>query len=407
MGKGKEPDTVFQEGQSYTSVYFLKVDAAGHSSIVVNNTSDLVDKVFDLFESMVFSTVKERKRLLGCAYADFWGWQGDGGLCVVYDQNESVALQTAIQSAFDILDFKLKEHQSTLARLNVKGNLHLRLALHRGSFTYKGYDRHGSIHSRDLNFVAHLEEVTPKDTLTISEDVYQRCPVDICSKFHVLEFLFEGTDIYLYSNKSMGAVMYDWISNIRIGESVAANVLPRRYSEEDKARIVQYATTEIVDLGTALRTCSYYLTSGHRPEFYRPKLIKLLDNGVNYICLALNPDSDAAKYYAALRNEDLKSDVANSISRMTRFANEVKRKPGKFELYLYSSLPYFAAIVIDRKKEGLLIYSPYMPSLSGLQIERADSPHLVLTKTKFPQLFGQIDSYVDILLKDHHTIKVL
>lgn len=407
MGKGKKPNTVFQEGQSYTGVYFLKIDAAGHSSIVSSNTSDLVDKVFDIFESMVFSTIKDTKRLYECSYADFWGWQGDGGLCVIYDPNESSALNTAIQSAFNILDFKLKEHRNALSELGVKGELHLRLALHRGAFTYKGYERHGSIHSKDLNFVAHLEEATPKDTLTISKEVYQRCPSNICSKFNILDFPFEGTDIYLYSNKFESAVMYEWMSNIKIGESATANVLPRRYSEEDKARIIQYATTEIVDLGTALRTCSYYLASGHRPEFYRPKLMKLLDSGVNYVCLALNPDSDVAKYYGALRNENLKSDVQNSLNSMRKFAKEVKGKPGKFEVYLYSSLPYFAAIVIDRKKEGMLIYAPYMPSLRGLQIERADSPHLVLTKSEFPHLFGQVDAYVDMLLKDPNTIKVL
>lgn len=399
--------SVFEAGRSYIGVYFLEIDAAGHSSIVTSNTNDVVDKVFDTLERIIFSTVEGKRQTHNCGYAEFWGWQGDGGLCVVYDENESLALKTVIASALDILDFKLTEHQSTLKELEVKGDLHLRLAIHRGSFTYKGYDRHGSIHSSDLNFVAHLESATPKNCLTITEDVYQRCPSSISEQFKPLDFPFEGSNIYLYTKESNIRVMYDWIVNTQISESESVNMLPRRYSEEDKAHIIRHATTEVVDLGTALRTCSYYLGSGHRPAFYHPTVIDLLEQGVNYICFALNPDSEPAKYYASVRREDLKKDVQTSIEKMARFSEEVKGKSGRFALYLYSTLPYFAAITIDRKKDGLLIYAPYMPSLKDLTVERADSPHLVITKTTYPILFHQVDSFIDVLMRDPDTIRVL
>lgn len=405
MKNSLEFDEYFREGQSYNNVYFLKIDASGHSNIVLLNTDDIVNKMFDLLETMIFSAVEENRKIHNCKYATFWGWQGDGGLCVICDENESASLQTAIQSAFNILNFKLNELRHTIGQLKAKGDLHLRLSVHRGSFTYKGYDRHGSIHSKDLNFVSHLEEVTPKDCLTISKEVYQRCPSSIADLFIPLDFSFEETEIFLYTNGLHQSVMFEWISNIPIAESATTNVLPRRYSEQDKARIIQHATTEVIDLGTALRTCSYYLISRHRPRFYRPIVTALLEKGVNYICIALNPDSEIAQYYGSSREDDLIANTHGSICRMEQFADDVKDLPGKFELYLYSQLPYFASIMIDRKNEGLLLYAPYMSTSNKLTIERADSPHVLVPKSRIPHLFDQVDSYIDYLLQDPKTIK--
>ena len=158
----KHAPSMFADGNSYTNVYFLKIDASGHSNIVVTNTHDRVNKLFDLLEDTVQNEVEKSRRLNTCRYAEFWGWQGDGGLCVIHDELESTALRTALDSAFGILDNQLATLQRSLRKLRMKGSLHIRVAIHKGSYTYKGDSKRGSIHSKDLNFVCHLETRTPR-----------------------------------------------------------------------------------------------------------------------------------------------------------------------------------------------------------------------------------------------------
>lgn len=165
-------EELFIDGRSYINVYFLKIDVSGHSTVVFNNPSDLADKIFDLFEESVYSAVSESKKMYNCKYTGFWGWQGDGGLCVIFDEHESIALKTAICTAMDILDHRLEPLREKLEQLNIKGEFHIRIAIHKGDFNYKGYTNRGSIHSKDLNFVSHLEGVTPKNSLTVSESIY-------------------------------------------------------------------------------------------------------------------------------------------------------------------------------------------------------------------------------------------
>jgi class 3 adenylate cyclase len=404
----KERDS-FSKGRTYTDVYFLRIDASGHSSIVSSNPSDIVDKFFDHFESTVVDAVEQTRRLTGCSYAEFWGWQGDGGLCVLYDRNESVSQRTALQCAMDILDFRLQALQTALTRLSAKGEFHIRVAVHRGTFTYKGHGSLGSIHSKDLNFVAHLETVAPKDSLVISKEVCDRCPPDLAGKFWLLPFPFEGKEVALYSRRNRRDVGLEWIGCVPIAESVQINMLPRRYSETDKARIVQFAESEVVDLGTALSTCSQYLVSTARPAPYRDIVRSLTERGTKYICLVLHPDSDVAKDYAEARGElDLIDRIHTSITKMKQFADSLGTSKGYFELYLYRSLPHFAGIFVDRKAEGLLLFAPYLPHLGKiLPIERADSLHLVVLPAVSPELFEQTDKYVDALLGDSQTEKII
>src|ERR1700676_5411045 len=93
----------FQAGQAYANVYFLKVDAKGHSQIVRQNDADKADYAFDQFEALVYESVDEAAKRCGCAYAKFWGWQGDGGLCILYDNDESKARTATLEAAEIIL----------------------------------------------------------------------------------------------------------------------------------------------------------------------------------------------------------------------------------------------------------------------------------------------------------------
>lgn len=400
-------ENIFETGRSYNNVYFLKIDASGHSNVVLNNPSDIADKIFGLFEESVYSTIEENKKWNQCEYAGFWGWQGDGGLCVFYDSRESVSSKTAISSSLNLIDFKLAWLQEKLKELGVNGEFHIRISIHKGSFLYKGDEKRGSIHSKELNFVSHLEVVTPRDSLSISEDVYRACTKDLCDKFTELDFPFENHRVYLYSNQTLAKKSVQWMSNISIDNSFKANVFSKRLSEQNKSIIIKSAKTEVIDLGTALSTCSRYLVTTQRPSYYRNEVLRLLDAGVNYTCLALNPQCEIRKIYEKERNENLKDKTDWSLERLKSFAEEVKNKKGKFNVLLYSRMPYFAAILIDRDKDGLSIFAPYMPKHESLNIERADSIHMLISLSQNQELFSQIVSCVDDLINDKETIKLI
>jgi hypothetical protein len=120
--------------------------------------------------------------------------------------------------------------------------------------------------------------------LVVSKEVYGRCPPALSEKFAVLPFPFEGQEVALYSKRNKRDASLEWIGRVPIAESVRVNMLPRRYSETDKARIVQFATSEVIDLGTALSTCSQYLVSTARPAPYRDVVRSLAERGSKSMC---------------------------------------------------------------------------------------------------------------------------
>ncbi len=407
MPSKKSQTFSFEAGRDYQSVYFLKIDAAGHSSIVARNTTDIVERFFEAFESSVRAEIDEARKLNGCMYSQFWGWAGDGGLCVVYDaQEESRALRTAIEAACNILTRKLAPLRENLKKLKANGEFRIRAAVHKGTMRYTDFDRHGSIHSKDLNFVAHLEVATPHDTVTISKDIFEQCPIEIQKLFYELPFEFEHRKTFAFSERPNRDVKMDWVTKISISDSKSISFLPRRYSESEKSEIISAADSEVVDLGTALSTCSHYLVSGKRPSYYRNSVIKLLERGVRYVCLALNPDSDIAKKYAEQRHEpDLITKTASSIENLTRFATSISNP--NFEVWLYSTLPHFASISIDRKQNGLMIFAPYLPNLGLEDIPRADTPHMLLRNSIVEPFSVQVNNYIDYLLGEKTTKRAI
>lgn len=392
-----QPHSTLADGVPYENAYFLKIDASGHSSIVSNNASDLTNKAFDLFERAVRSAVEDSQKLHDCAYATFWGWQGDGGLCVFHDPQESVTLETSISAALDIVNHVLDGVRSKLTAHKVKGHLSIRLAIHKGVLTFK--ENHGSIHSEDLNFVAHLEAATPRDSLTISDDVHKRLSHgSVHDRFERLEFPYENRIIWICSRQSRQAATFEWLTKVPLEGSFRANVLSQRMSEIGKALLIQNAEREIVDLGTALNTCSNYLVSRAKPGTYRSTVLKLLERGVDYVCLALDPNSKNAEFYGNSRKEDLVGKIRKSLDKLKEFRTETMGRPGRFRICLYDQLPYCAAILLDRERDGAALFAPYMPQFEGLTIERQDSPHMFVTRSVETKVFQQIVGIVNALL---------
>jgi hypothetical protein len=405
MAKQLTSDNIFREGDGLINVYFMKVDASGHSSVIRENPHDKSDILFDLIEDTIYDLVKSKRKLYSCLYADFWGWQGDGGLCVFYDPRESVANAAALDSAIHLIDRTLPSLREDLDKLQVKGSLDLRVALHKGAFRYKA--RHGSLHSRELNFVAHLESVTPRNSVTISSAVFQASPPQIKSKFQKLDFPFEDETVHCYSQTDLSNLAFQWIGRVPISGSVPVNMFTQRPTQFDKAMMIRHATEEVVVLGTALRTCSGYLTTKEKPGLYRQAVLTLLDSGVNYTSLLLNPDTETARIYQSTRHEDIVAKINESLRRLRSFAAEVQGKPGRFSVYAYESLPRVACIGVDRERPGLLLVSPYIPTSQDFPIDRADTLHYVLTYNQDAGLYAQINGWVTYCRTDRRTIQLI
>jgi len=394
-------DSLFIEGKAFQNVYFIKFDASTDSDIVISNPIDRVKVYFDLIEKIVSTSINENRTIHNCKFVEFWGWQGDSGLCIIHDESVSKAQITAFESAFTLLDFKLPEIKNTLSKHRIKGNFHMRISIHKGSFEFKKNLNNGGIHSKELNFVYHLCNQTPKDSVTISQEVYKDGENDIIEKFIPLDFTFMDNKIYIYKNNLSNSSHFEWMNKATFHNSFQINVFPERISEEEKATYIKHAKSEVVDFGTAAKTCSIYLDTTQRPAHYRAEVIRLLDAGVDYKMLIINPDSEVCKYYENSRGENLVDKTRESIKRFKNFAQQVKDKPGKFKVYLYSLLPYFACISVDRKINGSFIYSPYMPDT-----ERADTAHYVLSKSQNMNVFNQIDSCIDAYMFDKETIEL-
>ncbi len=398
-------DSLFEEGVPLVNAYFVKVDASGHSAIVRENPSDKADLLFDLLEKSIYDLVQSRRTLNDCAYAEFWGWQGDGGLCVIYDSHESKANTTALESAIAILERGLPGLREDFRTQGIRGDLHLRVAIHKGAFRYK--ECHGSIHSRELNFVAHLESVAPRDALVISRAVLEASSAKLREKFTPLDFSFEGEDVYILQSHSSPAHVFEWIARIPIEGSFQLNTVAQRPSQAAKARIMSHAVAEVVDCGTALSTCSNYLLTREKPGEYRQQVLELLRRGVNYVCLVLNPDAEIANTYEKARGEELVKKIRASLERLESFSAEVQDLPGDFKVVAYDALPHFAAIAIDRDADGMLLVSPYMPSAVDFRLERGDTMHYFLRREQDEGLYEQVNGWIDYYKNGEQSIEIL
>lgn len=398
-------DSIFKEGAGLIDVYFMKVDASGHSAIVRENPKDKANTIFDLVEDSVHALVQAKKKLYDCAYADFWGWQGDGGLCIFYDTQESKANITALESAISIVEYGLPSLREDLAKQQIQGSLHLRVAIHKGAFRYK--EQRGSIHSRDLNFVAHLEEVAPRDTIAISRDVFDASAPQLKQGFRKLDFSFEDEEVYVWAKHFSPGTFFQWISRIPIEGSFQMNTLSQRPTQMDKAMMIRHAKREVVDCGTALNTCSNYLVTKEKPGAYRQHVMELLKRGVDYICIVLSPNAEITKVYEKARGEELVRNISLSVDRLKSFADEVKDLPGKFKVFAYDALPYFACIAIDRRDDGLLLVSPYMPSAPDLTVERGDTMHYLLRRQQDENLYSQLNAWLDYYMTNQRTTQIV
>lgn len=365
------------------NAYLLFVDSAGYSTIVRTNPRDWAARAFDLVRERVTARVAAIAGARRCHRAQLWSWRGDGGFFLLHDEEESAAAAVAAEAGAALVDLDLHQLRAEFSQMGVEGTLHLRIALHKGTVRVP-YDGHtGAVHSADLNFAAHLERATPPDCLAISQDALL-VSADLRGRLQSVG-QFEGKQVHLLPARDHPLeAATAWLAARGLDGSVPLHGLHERPSQQEKARLVEAARSEVVDLGTALRTASHYLVTTEQPAHYRDAVLRFLRRGGHYRAVLLDPRSRAAAVISELRGEDIISKAKRSLEAFALFQARYPEVANRLRVYQTTAFVGFACLAIDPESPGgLLLYSPYLPNPVGDGVvQRGDMPHyLVPTST--------------------------
>lgn len=374
------PSEQFQPDRTYDHVYLLFVDTAGYSSIVLANPRDRAAHAFDLLRDRISARVGQLSATHRCARGELWSWRGDGGFFAIHDESESVARDVALEAARAVLTLDLRHLRDEFARAGVAGELHLRIAVHKGTIRHAGPGGTGAIHSPDINLAAHLEKATPRDCVAVSEDVHRTAGPHAALFEEVGGH--EGKQVFLMAADGRpGAARRAWLAARGLGGGSTVHTYPERPSSAEKARMLDAATGEVLDMGTALRASSRRLVTTERPAHYRDAVLGLLRRGGRYRCFLLDPVSDAAATLARQHQEDMSRKIKDSLERLGRFKERYGAEADGLEVYQTDSFPGFSALAVDmREPDGLILYSSYLLGTSRYGvIERGDMPHYLIS----------------------------
>jgi hypothetical protein len=157
-----------------------------------------------------------------------------------------------------------------------------------------------------------------------------------------------------------------------------------------KTNFINSAQSEIIEVGTRLKTFTEYFFSRNEQE-YKAHIITLLKKGVNMRFYMLDPDCNEARLYFADRAK-VQEDENDSINEMKKILSkiqkihsefETEKFKGSFEVYLYKHLPTNHFFVVDgHLSDGKMMTSHY---LYGLR--RAECPVMEIDKRLQPLLF--------------------
>jgi class 3 adenylate cyclase len=379
---------------TYDNTYFLFVDAAGHSTIFTNNPRDLASEGFDLLRERTaarLATVAASRR---CAVARLWHWAGDGGLLVVQDERESVAVATALEVARCLVGMELSHLRDEFRQFGIQGELRLRVSVHKGPMRYRGPGHEGAMHSPAINLAAHLERATPPDTVAISADVH-RVAGQEASRF---EFVgrFEGVDVHVHAADGSSPAR-PWLASHGMAGGVPVLAHHERPSQHEKARLVDAAQTSIVEIGSALHTCANYLVTRERPARYQQAVLDFLERGGTYQCVLVDPSSPAVDLVGQRRGEDLAAKIRDSLAKFERFQQAYPVPAQGLTVWATPTYPPMAAFAVDlHDPRALLLYSPYLSATGpgAVSLERADMPHYLVNRSA-GRLFAGVSDTVE------------
>ncbi len=384
----------FQAGVTYDNAYLVFIDAAGYSTIVLTNPRDQAAQAFDMLREQALARIRGLSTSHRCARATLWKWAGDGGFFVVHDEDESIARNVALDAAMCLLTLDMPHLRDEFRLADLRGELHLRIAVHKGTIQPSRDGQNMSIHSPDINFAAHLEEATPSDSVAISADVYRTAGKYADS--YRLVGLHEGKEVYLRLLSGNADAARAWLMARGLSNAVLVPAYPERPSQREKARLVDAASSEIIDLGTALGICSNYLVTTERPAWYRDAVIGFLERGGVYRCVLMDPSSEATSMLSRQMDEDLSAKIKKSIERFVRFKERNPAVASRLHVHQSDGYPGLAALAVDLDRPvSLILYSPYLSLMSPQRpgIERSDMPHYLVSPAA-GQLFHNIRQLV-------------
>lgn len=395
----------FVKDQVYENVYLVFIDASGHSDVVRSNPKDVSAQAFDLLFDKISSRLQKVATRKRCQIAVVWSWLGDGGLIAIHDTSEKISVVTTLELVQDILKLDLPSLQSEFKKENINGELHIRIAVHKGTIKYTDDGQQGFIHSPDINWGAHLERVTPENSISISKEIYNILSNDKKNEF-VLVGQFEDRDVFVsspYIDKNQ-LILY-WRTSQGFAGMEMVQCYLQRISQKDKAELIDLAKDTVIDFGTTLNTCSGYLFSTERPMPYKDSVCRLLQKGGKFICYMLSPDSGGSKQLIELRKEDTDEKLKASMSRFKTFKTKNLEFTERFEVYQFINNPNLAAMFIDPASEdAVCLYSPYLNVLSqdGGGTGRADMPHYLISKKNhkmYSYVWQYVQSYIENVKK--------
>ncbi len=391
----------FAKDRTYENVYLVFIDASGHSNVVRSNPKDVSTQAFDLLFDKISSRLKRVVSKNRCEIAVVWSWLGDGGMIAMHDASENTAVTTALDLVQDILKLDLPSLQSEFNNEKINGELHIRIAVHKGTIKYTEEGQQGFIHSSDVNWGAHLEKATPKDSVSISKDIYDILPNAKKNEF-VPVGQFEERDAFIYSpDNGARQIVLQWKTFQGFSGMELVQCYLERLSQKDKAELIDSAKDTVIDFGTTLNTCSGYLFSTERPVPYREAVCRLLERGGSFICYMLSPDSEGSKQLVELRKENTDAKLRTSMSRFETFKKKNAKLSARFKVYQFQNNPNLAAILIDPDSEdAVCLYSPYLNVLpqNGSGTGRADMPHYFVSKKRhhmYQYVWKYVESYIE------------
>jgi hypothetical protein len=390
----------FEKNHVYENVYLVFIDASGHSNVVKNNPKDMSEKSFNLLFEKIDSRLKDVADEKSCDTAIVWSWLGDGGMIAIHDGEERTSCTTTIEFMKSIVELDLPTLQTELAKKRIKGELHIRIAAHKGTIKYTDEAQQGFIHSSDINWTAHLEKATPQDFISISKDIYSILQADEQDTF-VPVGQFEERDVFVFSTVSdKRQISLQWKAAHGFDDMEFVQCYLSRISQKDKANLIDSAKKKIIDFGTTLNTCSNYLFSTERPVPYRDAVCRFLERGGSFVCYMISPDSVGSKQLVELRKEDTNKKLNDAMERFTKFKDRSPEKKVGFKVFQYDDNPNLAAMIIDPgADDSVCLFSPYLNVIpeNGLGSARADMPHYLVCKGKhkmYNYILNFINSYI-------------
>ncbi|MDJ0619764.1 MAG: DUF5919 domain-containing protein [Calothrix sp. MO_192.B10] len=175
-----------------------------------------------------------------------------------------------------------------------------------------------------------------------------------------------------------------------------------RPSISDKVDILLNAKSEVVSLGIAHRSFVGYFEQRPPREFKDP-ILNLLEKGVIFKYIFLDPDCEIAKQYAQDRAElELINRIRTSLDVVKALRAEFDKLglPGRFEIYISSNLPYMSATCVDGNElNGQMLICPYLYG-----IKRAEVPHLYISKLEHQIMFETYWKSVRKVLINAHQV---